>query len=419
MESIDALMEKKEDFFENPKTDFSRIQKISLHDTMLFPMVISNEKTAVEMLDYFPSDAIPSQSAMSYRRDQLKVSAYEALFKGFTSKLPQKRTFHGLHVIACDGTRVNTPYNPKDTDSFADCIENRKGFNQYHLITCYDVLNEVFTDAVIQGYHSMNEKLAFCTMLDRYPADAPSLFVCDRGFASYNVISHVQRNGHFFLIRLTAPMAHKIFPDTQDIERADVLDIEDTYYVGRVRSKEHSQLKNYHFISVKRTYDSIPAGSMTLERFHVRLIKFPLPGGSYEYLLTNLLQETCSLLDLKELYRMRWGIETSYRYLKYASGMVYMHSVKQKFLFQEIFAKLTLYNFCTAAGQCRKEKTSGPRKYKYVIEKTYLVKACIRFLKGQLVDVIELIEKRKVPIRAGRTFERNLRRRHANTLQYR
>ncbi len=417
-ESIGKLMENKDGFFENPRTDFSRIQKISLHDTMLFPMVISNEKTAVEMLDYFPTDALPSQSAMSYRRDQLKVAAYEALFKDFTSKLSQNRTFHGLRVIACDGTRLNTPYNPKDTESFVDCIEGRKGFNQYHLITCYDVLNEVFTDAVIQGYYSMNEKLAFCTMLDRYPTNAPFLFVCDRGFASYNTVAHVQKNGHFFLIRLTAPMAHKIFPDTQDIEHADVLDVVDTYYIGRIRNKESKQLKNYHFKNSTHRFDFIPVGSKRIESYQARLVKFPLPSGEYEYLLTNLPQEKFTLSDLKKLYQMRWGVEISYRYLKYASGMVYMHSIKQKFLFQEIFAKLTLYNFCTAVKKCLK-KTSDNCKHKYVTEKTYLIKSCIRFLKNQLEDIIDLVENKKVPVRADRTFSRNLRRRHANTLQYR
>lgn len=96
-----------------------------------------------------------------------------------------------------------------------------------------------------------------------------------------------------------------------------------------------------------------------------------------------------------------------------------MHSVKPQFIFQEIYAKLTLYNFCTAIKQCTEIENSSKQKHQYVIEKTYLIKCCIRFLRDMLDDIIKLVEKRKVPVRAGRKFDRNLRRQHADTLQYR
>lgn len=420
LSSVDNILSDKSTYLENPETDFSRTQKISLRDTMLFPMIASNELTSVELLDYFSPETLPSQSAMSYRRNQLKSTAFEAVLKDFTRKLPCKKSFRGMCLIACDGTRVNTPYNPKDPDSFVNCIKGRKGFNQYHLVTCYDVLNEIFTDVVIQNYYSMNEKAAFCTMLDRYPKDKKVLFLADRGFSSHNVIAHAMNNGHNFLIRLTAPMAHKIFGDTQKtIKSVDVFDEEDTFYVGRVRNKISQNLRNYNYKSTTKPYDYIPVGGKNIDSFLVRLVKFPLPGGEAEYLLTNLPQKNFSLEDLKTLYKMRWGVETAYRYLKYASGMVHMHSIKQKFIFQEIFAKLTLYNFCSAVKVCTTVKNSDSSKHKYVIEKTYLVKSCIRFLKDQLQDIIKLVEKRKVPVRGHRSFGRIIRRRHADTLQYR
>lgn len=424
LQSIDKLFEHKDLYFENPEKAFSRTQKISLWDTMLFPMVADNCSTAIELLDYFTKndlqlDILPSQAAMSYRRDQLKVSAYKDVFTDFTSKIPQKKTFHGLQVIACDGTRLNTPYNPKDLNSFVNHIEGRKGFNQYHLTTCYDVLNEVFTDAVIQGYHSMNEKLALSEMMDRCGGTLNLLFVADRGFASYNVVAHAVNNGHNFLIRLTKPMAKKIFFDTVNLDEVETCDLEDTFYVGRVRNKNSKALSNYHFVSNEKKYDYVPVKSEKIDQFHARLVKFTLPGGNTEYLLTNLPKKKFTISDLKELYRLRWEIETSFRHLKYASGMVHMHSIKPKFIFQEIFAKLTLYNFCTAVKLCTHVKSSKQLKHNYVIEKTYLIKTCIRYLKDMLSDIITLIEKRKVPVRAGRSSERNIRRQHADTMQYR
>lgn len=424
-QSMDNITSNKNAYFEHGEKDFSRTQKISLRDTMLFPMVADNDSTAIELQDFFPEGKLPSQAAMSCRRDQLKPAAFKAVFDDFSAKIPRENTFLGLNVIACDGSRINTPYNPKDLDSFVDKIKGRRGFNQLHLTACYDLMNDVFTDAVIQGYYSMNEKLAFIEMMDRC-CDTPSLlFVADRGFASYNVVAHAVNDGHKFLIRLPHTMARNIFIDSLDVDKAESCDIEDTFYMGRVRNKVSKNLKNYHFVRSTKRYDYIELKSDKIDQFHVRLVKLILPSGEPEFLLTNLLQEEVSLKQLQELYWMRWGIEVSFRHLKYASGMVHMHSIKPRFIFQEIYAKLTLYNYCTAVEQCtsakksKETKTVKETKYKYLLDRTYLTKTCIRFLKDLISDIITLVEKRKVPVRAGRNYERNLRRQHADTLQYR
>lgn len=417
-ESIDQLLENKDKYLANPRTDFSRTQKISFRDTMLFPMIAANESTSVEMLDFFSASELPTQAAMSYRRDQVNTDAFKNLFTGFTAKLPQKKTFRGMHLIACDGTRLNTPYDPSNQDSYVKCIENRKGFNQYHLVTCYDVLNEVFKDAIIQGYHSMNETLAFITMMEDYPKNEKALFTADRGFASYNVIAHAINNGHHFLIRTQSVMAKGIFRDTNNVFESDFFDIEDEIYIGRVRTREFLSLNNYHYIGKQQPYDYIAPKDKKIDHFHIRLVKIILPGGESEYLLTDLPQSSFSTSDLKEIYRLRWGIETSFRYLKYASSLTHIHALKPAFIFQEIFSKLTLYNFCSAVDKTVAKENRTDLKHKYSIERTYLIKICIRFLKGKLRSLLDVIQKRKVPVRTGRKFARNLRTQHADTLQY-
>jgi len=418
-DSIDLLFSEKSKYLYDPEKDFSRTQKISFRDSMLFPMILSSESTAIEMLDYFPIETLPSQAALSYRRGQIKVTAFRDLFKTFTSKLPQYRTFRGMRLIACDGSRINTPYNPKDTDSFVNCIKGRKGFNQYHLNTCYDVLNDLYLDAMIQGYFSMNENQAFCEMMDHFPQEIPALFTADREYDSYNVIAHAIKNNHHFVIRLTSTKVRCIFDDISKYDSSESFDIEDDIYIGRVRNKESKHLRNYHFIRKHRTYDFIPDGAAYFDCLHVRLVKLRLPGGDFEYLLTNLPRSDFPLSDIKEIYRLRWQVETSYRFLKYASEMNSIHSIKPDFVFQEIFAKLTTYNFCAAIMKCTHPDDPGEKKYKYEPEKTYLIKICMRYLKGKLDDILNLISKRKVPVRAGRRFSRNIRRQHADTLQYR
>ena len=49
--------------------------------------------------------------------------------------------------------------------------------------------------------------------------------------------------------------------------------------------------------------------------------------------------------ELKRLYAARWGIETSFRDLKYTVGMLNFHSKKVMCIHQEIYAHLIIYNF--------------------------------------------------------------------------
>lgn len=45
-------------------------------------------------------------------------------------------------------------------------------------------------------------------------------------------------------------------------------------------------------------------------------------------LMTNLDAAQFPLSELRELYARRWGIETSFRELKYTVGLIHLHSRK-------------------------------------------------------------------------------------------
>ena len=65
----------------------------------------------------------------------------------------------------------------------------------------------------------------------------------------------------------------------------------------------------------------------------------------YETVLTNLDKDVYPPEKLRELYASRWGIETSFRDLKYTVGMLDFHSKKVMCIHQEIYAHLIMYNF--------------------------------------------------------------------------
>ena len=99
--------------------------------------------------------------------------------------------------------------------------------------------------------------------------------------------------------------------------------------------------------------------------------------------------------------------------------MVHIHSLKREFLIQEIYAKLTLYNFSSFISSSVENVERRTEKHLYVKNHTQVQKLCIRFLKGMIQDIKSLIVRYLVPVRPGRTFGRNLRRQSADTLAYR
>ena len=172
--------------------------------------------------------------------------------------------------------------------------------------------------------------------------------------------------------------------------------------------------------TVRGHYDFIEPGSTDVDVLKLRVLNFPVGENNYEYIVTNIPQYRLSRKEIKEIYRLRWGIETAFRHLKYAGNMVHLHSVKREFLLQEIYAKLTMYNFSAFLAKCadKPEKRSSC-KYSYEISHTRLQKISNRFLTGKIKDVLALLVKALVPVRPGRSFQRNLRRQSADTLAYR
>ena len=420
--TIDSLFENRQESLYNPSSAFTRVKKISFEQTILFPMVAGSDNVSSELLDLFPETNLPLPSAMIQRRSQVKPDTFRKLFYQFTSRIPVLTTFHGYQLVSCDGSRLNLPYNPSDTDTFCQYIKGRKGINQLHMNALYDLQNDIFLDIVLQPVSEMNEKDAFCQILG-HQKEADSgrkrIYLADRGFVSFNIFAHAIQNKQHFLIRVQKSFAEGLCPDRQHWLEESQVDEEVTIHVGRRNTKKNKQLENYHYLPATRRYDFIDAHSDNVDCLNLRVLKFPVSEDTCEYIITNLPAYAFSLTVIKQLYNLRWNQETAFRYLKYPGNMVHIHSLKKEFLLQEIYGKLTAYNFTScmiAAIEYQPKKTD---KYSYAINHTQALKICIRFLKGKIQDLESLIVRFIVPVRPGRRFERNLRRQSADTLAYR
>ncbi len=119
---------------------------------------------------------------------------------------------------------------------------------------------------------------------------------------------------------------------------------------------------------------------------------------------------------------MRWGIETSFRELKYAIGLASFHSKKAEFVQQEIFARLIMYNFCEMVTTDVIIKNK-PRKHAYQANFTMATNICKRFFRQKHcrtpLDVEALIQKYILPIRKDRQYDINKKQKSAVSFTYR
>lgn len=107
---------------------------------------------------------------------------------------------------------------------------------------------------------------------------------------------------------------------------------------------------SYRFIPSSSTFDYLPKRTrkhIDIKPYllHFRVVRFKISDDCYEAIITNLPFDDFPPEELKRLYAMRWGIETSFKELKFTVGLMLFHAKKMESIYQEIFASLIMYNF--------------------------------------------------------------------------
>ena len=117
---------------------------------------------------------------------------------------------------------------------------------------------------------------------------------------------------------------------------------------------------------------------------------------------------------------MRWGIETSFRKLKYTLGLLSFHAKKVEYIRQEIFARLIMYNFCELITSHITIRQSS-RKLDYQVNFSAAVHVCRQFFRGNVSPplVETLISRFVSPIRPDRSFSRTPHRKGLVSFLYR
>lgn len=422
MDEIQKLTSRKDDFVKNPGKDFSRKRKISFSDVI--STLISMEAGSIrsELLEYFSfSSNSPTTSAFIQQRDKISHNAFEKLFYSFTDAIYHTDESDSYHFYAVDGSKVNIPMLIDSVEDYTYFSrKDQCSYSQLHVDAIFDLKNLLYKGIAFCPRKQNNERAAFHSMLDSLSFPQKSVFIFDRGYEGYALMAHISSQNQYFVIRAKDQKTGGIIKGipTPDTDQYDF--IFDRIFVHRIKKAYEDQIDRYHI--VHKTKSPYFLNSETKEyQMSFRVCRFQLDNGSYECLLTNLPQDEFNLNALKEIYHMRWGIETSFRYLKYTIGLDDFHTKKEDGIKQELWARLIMFNFCSKISKIvpHKEKT---KKYDWIINFTNLALLCrkVLLLSSEQIPAIEILISRVVsPVRPGRTHPRNKKRQRTSSLNYR
>ncbi len=426
-EAIHSLAYCKWFFTHNPQSDFSRKRKLSFEQMIRALLCMRGDSLTNEMMDIFGiHEDLATSSAFVQRRSKILPEALESLFNLFTLKADENKTYEDLRFLAVDGSDFVLAPNPNDPDSFYSGTKEQKPYNLLHLNAIYDLVQHIYVDAILQKSRNADECGALVSMVDRSRL-ANVLLTADRGYESFNVLAHIQEKGWKFLIRVKdgyGGIACGLdLPDTPEFDVPFSLNLtvkQTNEMKALLKDKNH-----YKLIGQSARFDFLPRRSrkhdpLIFFNLAFRVVRFPISESSFETVLTNLDAAAFPPAKLKELYAMRWGIETSFRELKYTIGLQHFHAKKVEFVHQEIFARLTMYNFYELITQSVVIQQNST-KYAYKVNFSAAVHICRQFfLEDFPPPLVEaLLAKHISPIRPGRSRPRKLKTKQALSFLYR
>ena len=404
----------------DPDVNFTRNRKIPYENMILSLLTMEGATLTNELLRQFGcSTTTATSSAFVQQRKKILPAALENLFQEFASQTARSDNYRGYKLLAIDGSDIQIATNPRDKASFFQTKEGVKPYNLLHLNALYNLLSHTYEDAIVYKAKEAGENKALIEMVDRSDFTTKTIVTADRGYESYNNMAHIQEKGWFYLIRVKDFGKYKTgilhgldLPDTEEF---------DEYIDLNLTRKQTNEMKNllqqkntYRWISHKCTFDYLPSKSKksdpaVLYHLPFRIVRFPISDNSYEVVVTNLDAVEFPSDELKKLYGMRWGIETSFRDLKYTVGMLDFHSKKVMCIHQEIYAYLIMYNFAEMiTSHIVIEKKQ--RKYTYKANFSIAAHMCRLFYRGKATspNLETIIARHIIPVRNDRHRKRNL-----------
>ena len=304
-------------------------------------------------------------------------------------------------MVAIDGSEVILPKTKETIKKFGEYTTNfmKKTIVLARVSKAYDVLNKLTIDAKLVnrkiGEHPLaNGHLEFCGKGD--------LLLYDRGYPSFDLFRNTLASGSHFCARV----AVSNWSVAKELVKSGKNEIIAEIRPGR---------------KLKRKYKK---NGITIEPIKCRFICVELSSGEKEVLVTSLLDEKkYPHYIFKGLYHLRWDIEESYKKDKHRIQLENFSGKTIHAIFQDFYANILLGNLTSILstsldGQI--DKKTNKAKYKYQLNFTTAIAKvkdtiALLFTKSNIMELLEKLVQmflsNVLPVRPGRSFERNKQKR--------
>lgn len=314
---------------------FTRRRKLSFSHLIVL-MLRKTLKSAQLMLNEFSLllEAEPvSASAWTQARAHLKHTAFIELNEQAIVEVcyedddyQKYEVFEGkaFRLLAIDGSRTHVPNTEsviKEFGEIAYCNDNPevKGSHAVAQVSVmYDVLNRIALDSRICPFDTWEVTLAKDHLEHTQAGD---LLLFDRGYVCFELLAHLLASGRDFVMR-GGEGSFKAVSEMLSGQGSD------------------SQLVKLKVSNTKRK--AIRELGLPAE-IEVRLVRVKLSTGEYEVLITSLLDEEVYRTEVfKELYGLRWGVETFYGILKTRLNLENFSGKSAESVYQDFYSTIYL-----------------------------------------------------------------------------
>jgi hypothetical protein len=313
-----AIMIKSYDFLLDARKSsehFSRKGELGFVNTVQSTLNFNNHSQQLELDNYLElteSNEYFTQQAYSKARQQIKPEAFKQLFDVTVDEAAANReieTLNGYTPIAIDGTTLALDNLPELITYFG-CSGSKVNACTARVSVACDTQNGIVYDAAIEPYNVGERKLAIQHIENIIALNLQSpLFILDRGYVSNFILAMINDAGEKYIMRIRKGWHSTLVESTQSGDWASFS------YKGKT--------------------------------YNVRIIKILLDTGEEEVLFTNLSE--FSPTEFKQLYFMRWPVETKYDVIKNKLMLENFTGKTETTIKQDFWAVMALSNLAAFA----------------------------------------------------------------------
>lgn len=348
--------------FTNHSSDFSRERKLPLKKIVGILINLPKRSLSIEIQEFFDalqqSEQSCSKGAFSLQRVKLQPEFFQLWNKWLVDLYyhyygSHLKLWKGFRLLAVDGS-IFYLINKKEVIEYFGTQENQYcNVPMSRVMQIHDVLNDITIWGDIYPLKNGEQTIMY-QQVDKLPLNSVTLF--DRGFPSYTLLflMNNQESQRHFVMRCKAGFNNESNVFAKSKKNSKTLFL----YPG---NDAIVQLKVHGYIVNKQT------------SVKVRMVKVRLSTGETEILLTNLFDEKkYTRQSLKELYAMRWQIETTYSKQKNQMQMEIFSGHRVICIKQDFAAALFVANLQSLIEkQCEQhiQQLNQKRVYNYKINR--------------------------------------------------